>query len=103
SLNFPDLVEWTEWVHSRRARESLPDGQRTCLGLCHCLHARRCISVGGQTGGFWCVGLAVGGTELARSRMEHRARCHSRAGLVGFETRKHSCPVAPVVRSAPST
>ena len=78
-----------------------PDGQRACLGCRHCLHTRGCLSVGGQRGGLWCDKLGVGGAQLARPRMEHRTSRHSLADLVGFTARKHSCPVAHVVRSAP--
>src|SRR5262249_31184989 len=49
----------------------------------------------------WCGGLNVGDAKLARPRVEHRTRRYPLAGLVGFTARKHSCLVAPVVRSAP--
>jgi len=103
SLKFSAVVEWTDLRHNRRARESLPDGQRACLGLCHWLHAGGHLSVGGQGGGFWRGALGVGGTGLARPRVEHGTRCHSLAGLVDSRTRTYSCPVAHVVRSAPPT
>src|SRR5262249_50129066 len=75
--------------------------QRACFGLCHWLHARGCLSVGGQSGGFWCGELGVGGAGLARPRVEHGTRRHPLAVLVDSRIRKHSCPVAHMVRSAP--
>jgi hypothetical protein len=42
----------------------------------------------------WCGNGGVGGAELARPRVEYRARRRPLVGLVGLW--KHSCPVALV-------